>query len=148
MTTLKMWVDHILIPENCCYRHATLELKVMPKEMECHVKRSFDPLKYRDDPAAIAEYLNAAIANDDLAKFVGAIGAMMRAQNVLALSQETGLRRENLYRMFAGRRDPKLGNTMKVLASLGVQFAIEPRPLVKPKPPRPKLGRPKSGSQV
>ena len=114
----------------------------MPRE------KGFDSKKYRDDPAAIAEYLNTAIGNDDLAKFVKAIGAMMRAQNVVALSEETGLRRENLYRMFAGHRDPTLGNTMKVLASLGVQFAIQPRPWTKPKRPRPKLGRPKSKSQV
>ena len=45
-------------------------------------------------------------------------------------------------------RVPTLGNTMKVLASLAVQFAIKPRPWSKPTPPRPKLGRPKSGSQV
>jgi probable addiction module antidote protein len=106
--------------------------------------KSFDPTKYRDDPAAIAEYLDQALTRDDLPDFVRAVGAMMRAQNVVALSEETGLRRENLYRMFAGDRDPTLGNTMKVLASLGVQFAIKLRPSRKPKKPRPKLGRPKS----
>jgi DNA-binding phage protein len=51
----------------------------------------------------------------------------MRAQNIKALSEETGLRRENLYRMFAGHRDPTLGNTMKILASFGVQLAVKPR---------------------
>ena len=85
-------------------------------------QKQFDPKKYRDNPAAIAEYLNSALATADLAQFVTAIGSMMRAQNVLALSEETGLNRENMYKMFAGHRDPKLGNTMKVLASLGVQF--------------------------
>src|SRR3954454_9043381 len=103
--------------------------------------KAFDPQKYRDNPKAIAEYLNTALRNDDLANFAAAIGAMMRAQNFLALSEETGLRRENLYKMFAGRRDPKLGNTMKVLASLGVQFTIQPVFWAQPRPPRPKLGR-------
>jgi|1185.fasta_scaffold379999_1 probable addiction module antidote protein len=112
-------------------------------------QKGFDPKKYRDNPAAIAEFLNSALGKDDLAELVKAIGAMMRAQNVLALSEETGLRRESLYRMFAGHRDPTLGNTMKVLASFGVEFAIQPRSWTKPKPPRPKLGRPpKAGSQV
>jgi probable addiction module antidote protein len=110
--------------------------------------KAFDPQKYRDNPKAIAEYLNSALRKDDLADFAAAIGAMMRAQNVLALSEETGLRRENLYKMFAGHRDPKLGNTMKVLASLGVQFAIEPRSWTRPKAPRPKLGRPKTEHSV
>src|SRR4051794_17074119 len=112
-------------------------------------QKRFDPKKYRDNPAAIGQFLNDALGKDDLAEFLKAIGSMMRAQNVLALSEETGLRRESLYRMFGGRRDPTLGNTMKVLASFGVQFAIQPRPWIKPKPPRPKLGRPpKAGSQV
>src|SRR6266581_196102 len=112
------------------------------------LEKELDPERYRDNPIAIAEYLTELLKKNDLAVLVRAIGKVMRAQNVLALSEETGLRRENLYRMFAGHRDPKLGNTMKVLASLGVQFAIKRRPWTKPKPPRPKLGRPKSGSQV
>jgi probable addiction module antidote protein len=112
-------------------------------------QKGFDASKYRDNPAAIAEYLNSALATADLAQFVTAIGAMMRAQNFLALSEETGLNRENLYKMFAGHRDPKLGNTMNVLASLGVQFTIEPVFWAQPRPPRPKLGRrPKAGSRV
>ena len=45
----------------------------------------------------------------------------MRTQNVVALSVETGLRRKNLYKMFGGQRDPTLGNTKKILESLGVQ---------------------------
>jgi probable addiction module antidote protein len=104
-------------------------------------KKGFDPKKYRDNPAAIAEYLNSALCTNVSADFVAAIGAIMRAQNVLALSEETGLNRENMYKMFAGHRDPKLGNTMKVLASLGVQFTIQPVFWAQPRPPRPKLGR-------
>jgi probable addiction module antidote protein len=106
--------------------------------------KKLDSKRYRDNPALISNYLNKALASDDFAGFVGAIDTVMRAQNVVALSEETGLRRENLYRMFEGDRDPRLGNTMKMLASFGVQFAVKPRTSVKVKPPRPKLGRPRS----
>jgi probable addiction module antidote protein len=106
--------------------------------------KKLDSDRYRDNPALISEFLNEALASDDLAVLVGAISAVMRTQNVVALSEETGLRRENLYRMFEGDRDPRLGNTMKVLASFGVQFAVKPRTSIKVKPPRPKLGRPRS----
>jgi probable addiction module antidote protein len=106
--------------------------------------KKLDSDRYRDNPALISEFLNEALASDDLAVLVGAIAAVMRTQNVVALSEETGLRRENLYRMFEGDRDPRLGNTMKVLASFGVQFAVKPRTSIKVKPPRPKLGRPRS----
>ena len=108
------------------------------------IEKKLDSEHYRDNPTAIAEYLAETLKKNDLAVLARAIGHFMRAQNVKALSEETGLRRENLYRMFAGHRDPTLGNTMKVLASLGVQLAVKPRTPMKVKPPRPKLGRPRS----
>jgi probable addiction module antidote protein len=110
-------------------------------------EKELDPEHYRDNPSAIAQYLTEILKKNDLAALVQAIGNVMRAQNVKALSEETGLRRENLYRMFAGHRDPTLGNTMRVLASLGVQLAVKPRTSIKVKPPRPKLGRPPSSSK-
>src|SRR3981189_1548629 len=103
-------------------------------------EKELDPEHYRDNPTAIANYLSEIIEKNDIEILVRAIGNVMRAQNVKALSEETGLRRENLYRMFAGHRDPTLGNTMKVLASLGVQLAVKPRPPMKGKPPRQKPG--------
>ena len=108
------------------------------------IEKKLDPEHYRDNPTAIAEYLTETLKKNDLAVLVRAIGNVMRAQNVKALSEETGLRRENLYRMFRGHRDPTLGNTMKMLASFGVQLAVKPRASIKIKPPRPKLGRPRS----
>jgi probable addiction module antidote protein len=108
------------------------------------IEKELEPEHYRDNPTAISKYLTEIIKKNDLAILVRAIGKVMRAQNVKALSEETGLRRENLYRMFAGHRDPTLGNTMKILASFGVQLAVKPRTSIKAKPPRPKLGRPRS----
>jgi probable addiction module antidote protein len=102
--------------------------------------------KYRDNPELISKHLNEALAADNAAVFASAVGTVMRDQNVLALSEETGLRRENLYRMFTGARDPTIGNTMKMLAGLGVQFIVKPRASSKPKPARPKRGRPRSKS--
>src|SRR4030081_131270 len=107
-------------------------------------EKEFDLEHYRDNPAAIAQYLTEILKKKALAALVQAIGNVMRAQNVKALSEETGLRRENLYRMFAGHRDPTLGNTMKILAGFGVQLAVKPRKSIEVKPPRPKLGRPRS----
>jgi len=108
------------------------------------IEKKLDPEHYRDNPTAISEYLTEIFKKNDLTILVRAIGNVMRAQNVKALSEETGLRRENLYRMFAGHRDPTLGNTMKILASFGVQLAVEPQTSIKVKPQRPKLGRPPS----
>ena len=100
--------------------------------------------KYRDNPELISTYLNEALASDNVTVFAVAVGRVMRDQNVVALAEETGLRRENLYRMFTGSRDPTLGNTMRMLAALGVRFVVEARTSINLKPPRAKLGRPKS----
>jgi probable addiction module antidote protein len=106
-----------------------------------------DEKKFRDNPAAIAEYLDRALGSDDVANFLGALDAVIRAQNVIALSEVTGLPRANHYRMFA-RTNPGLANTMKVLAGLNVQFSIKVRSTPTPKRARPKLGRPKLQSTV
>jgi len=44
--------------------------------------RAFDAAKYRDDPRAIAEYLNDAISTGDPVVITKAIGDMVRAQGV------------------------------------------------------------------
>ena len=63
---------------------------------------SFDVEKYRDNPKIIAKYLNVALASDDAAVIVKAIGDMLRAHGIARISTKTGLRREGLYRSFKG----------------------------------------------
>ena len=90
--------------------------------------KGFDVEKYAGNPRMIAQYLNEALATDDLAFITRAVGEIIRAQNVMALSKETGLNRENLYRSFKGTAvDPRLGSVLKVLAGLGVQLVVKPR---------------------
>ena len=105
-----------------------------------------DPRDFRDNPTTIATYLSEVLDENDLSALLRAIDIVLRAQNVVALSEEAGLRRDNLYRMFKGNSDPRLGNTLKVLAALGLEFAVKCQTVIKPKPPRPKLGRPTSKS--
>src|ERR1700730_43030 len=113
------------------------------KESLVSERQAFELRKYRNNPDVIAEYLNKAIASEDFAVLIRAIGMIIRAQNVFALSEETGLRRENLYRMFAGDRDPDLGEPKKNFGPLcfpplfnpwdkkkGKPAAPEPRPPV------------------
>jgi DNA-binding phage protein len=71
-----------------------------------------------------------------------AINRVFRAQNVQAMARDAGLRRDRLYKTFGGRIDPQLGRLMKLPAALNVQLAVLPLPST-PRPPRPKLGRPR-----
>jgi probable addiction module antidote protein len=107
---------------------------------------AFDPTKYRDNPHAIAAYLEEAFAKGELPAILQAIKRVMRAQNVQAIAREAGLRRDRLYATFGGEINPQLGRVMDLFRGLGVRLSVKPAKPVE-RPPRPKLGRrPKSKS--
>jgi probable addiction module antidote protein len=87
---------------------------------------SFDAQKYRDNPKMIANYLNAALASDDAAVIVKAIGDMLRAHGIARVSTKTGLRREGLYRSFKGNTVPGFDAVLKALLALDVRLVTKP----------------------
>jgi probable addiction module antidote protein len=94
----------------------------------------FDAAKYRDDPRAIAEYLNAALSTEDPFLITRAIGTMVRAQGMTRFSRKAGMRRESLYRTFTGEANPSFDAIMKLLIALDIQLIAKPavRETVKP----------------
>ena len=102
---------------------------------------AFNPKLYRDNPGAIAAYLDEMFTKNDLPTVLKAINQVMRAQNVKAMAREFDLRRDRLYKTFGGEIDPQLGRVMALFEGFGVRLSVMP---LKPKerPPRPKLGRP------
>lgn len=103
--------------------------------------KKLDPKVYRENPPVIAAYLTEAFDKSAPIAVLQAIQAVMRTQNVRALSELTGMRRESLYRTFGGKADPRFSTVMKVLAAFDVRLVVVPLP-TRQKPPRPKLGRP------
>ena len=109
-----------------------------------------DSSRFKDNPKEIALYLTEAFASDDFPTILAALSRVLRAQNVMALSRATGLRRERFYRPYttaagrpyAGTAGPDFGAVIKLFEGLGVQFRVEARKVPKPKPTQPKLGRP------
>ena len=99
--------------------------------------------KIRDNPAALADLLSAAFKDNSLQEVLIALKLVMQAQNVKALAEYTGMRREGLYTSFNGKRDPQLSRVLRLLDALNVRVLIVPR-APKVKPPRPKPGRPRS----
>jgi probable addiction module antidote protein len=82
--------------------------------------------KYRDNPRAIAKYLNDALSTEDPAIITKAIGDMVRAQGVTRFSQKVGLSREGLYRSFRGELRPSFDTVLKVLLALDIQLIAKP----------------------
>ena len=82
--------------------------------------------KHRDDPRAIAKYLNGALSTGDPVLITKAIGDMVRAQGVTKFAQKAGMRRDSLYRMFNGEMSPTLETVMNALMGLDIQLIAKP----------------------
>jgi probable addiction module antidote protein len=95
----------------------------------------------KDNQIAIADLITNAFNTNDLAVILAALKTALRAQNVKALAENGGMRRDRLYRTFDGVVDPPLSRIIKLLAAMNVQLIAKPVD-TKPQPPRPKLGRP------
>ena len=87
-----------------------------------------DPKALRDNPAAITEYLNEALAKNDVQTVLQALSFVLRAQNVKALARVTGMQRESLYRSFSGDASPPIDRVLGFLAGLGVGLVAQPLP--------------------
>jgi probable addiction module antidote protein len=103
--------------------------------------RNLDPKNYDANPAAVAEYLTEVFEKNDLGSILDAIKFIMRAQNVKALAEATGMRRDGLYKTFTGKKDPQLSRVLGLFQGLDVRIVVKPLPATQ-KSPRPKLGRP------
>lgn len=72
----------------------------------------------------IAEYLTAALEDDDPDVFLRAVGNVAKARGMAQIAQATGLGRESLYKALAPGARPKYDTVLKVLRSLGVRLAV------------------------
>lgn len=83
---------------------------------------------YLGTPEDITEYLNAAMEDGDervllmaLRNVVDAMGGMTR------LARDTGLSRENLYRVLSEKGNPRLSSLVAVLHCMDLELAVKPR---------------------
>ena len=82
----------------------------------------FDAARYLTDDAAIAEYIDAALEEDDLDLLLLALGDVARARGMANIARETGLGRESLYKTLSPGAKPRFDTIVKVARALGVRF--------------------------
>jgi probable addiction module antidote protein len=82
--------------------------------------------KYRDNPKAIAEYLNDALLKGDPSIFIRALGAIVRAQGAAEIAQKTGQHRTTLYSTFRPNRSPAVSTTINILQALNLKISVAP----------------------
>jgi probable addiction module antidote protein len=81
-------------------------------------------LKSRKNAAA---YLEAAIDEGDAAALMLALRNIADAHGgVGAIAQETGLRRETLYRTLSKKGNPQLKSLSAILAAVGLKLSVKP----------------------
>jgi probable addiction module antidote protein len=86
--------------------------------------REFDASTFLDDEEVIAEYLTAAIENENPEVFLAAVGNVAKARGMSAIAESTGLGRESLYKAMAPGAKPRYDTVLKVLQSLGVKLTV------------------------
>ncbi|WP_423222799.1 addiction module antidote protein [Candidatus Amarolinea aalborgensis] len=80
------------------------------------------------DPVEAAAYLNAAIEDGDQQMFLLALRDVTEARKISHVARETGLNRENLYRLLSAAGNPQLSSLNALLHSLGLRLAVEVEP--------------------
>lgn len=84
----------------------------------------FDAADYLDSEEMIAEYLTAALEDENPDVFLSAIADVAKARGMSAIAQSTGLGRESLYKALAPGAKPRYDTILKVLHGLGVKLTV------------------------
>jgi probable addiction module antidote protein len=86
----------------------------------------FDAADYLDDEQVIAEYINAALEDENPEVLLQAIADVARARGMSQLAKATGLGRESLYKALAPGAKPRYDTVLKLVRALGVELHATP----------------------
>ena len=86
--------------------------------------KKFDASEYLDSDEAIAEYLTAALEDENPDVFLAAISDVAKARGMASIAKRTGLGRESLYKALTPGAKPRYDTILKVLHGLGVKILV------------------------
>ncbi len=84
----------------------------------------FDAADYLDSEETIAEYLTAALEDENPDVFLTAVSDVAKARGMAAIAKRTGLGRESLNKALSPGAKPRYGTIIKVLHGLGVKLTV------------------------
>lgn len=91
-------------------------------DMETTQVRPWDPAEHLETEEDMAAYLNAALEEGDPRLTIAALEDMARAKGRAEVAQETGMGRENLYKLLSVNDNPEFATVLKVVRALGLRL--------------------------
>ena len=85
----------------------------------------FKTSDYLNTPEDIAAYLNEVLEEEDPKLLMLALRNVADARGVIsALSEQTGLNRESLYKTLSGNRNPRIETINTILHALNLRLSV------------------------
>ena len=85
--------------------------------------------RLRKDPDFAAEYLKAALEDEDEPRvLLIALRHLARAQGIAKVAKAAGVERESLYRALSERGNPRLSTLFAVTKAVGLRLTVESTP--------------------
>lgn len=82
--------------------------------------------RLRKDPAFAAEYLKAALEDEDEPKvLLLALRHVVLAQGIAKVAKIAGVERESLYRALSAHGNPRLSTLVAVTKAIGLKLTVE-----------------------
>lgn len=88
--------------------------------------KAFDAADYLNNETVIAEYLNAALEDDNPDVLLQAIADVAKARGISQLAKDAGVGRESLYKALAPGAKPRYDTVLKLMKALGVEIHAQP----------------------
>ena len=85
----------------------------------------FDVVHYLKNDEVIAEYITAAIEENDPDFLLQALNDVARARGMSNIAELSGLGRESLYKALSPGAKPRFDTIMKVMQALGLRLKAE-----------------------
>lgn len=87
----------------------------------------FDAADYLDNEEVIAEYINAALEDENPEVLLQAIADVAKARGMTQLAKSTGLGRESLYKALAPGAKPRYDTVLRLVRALGIELHATPQ---------------------
>ena len=79
------------------------------------------------DPELAGLYISEAIKENDAGYLKLALGDIVKAHGVSSVSEQTGIARQSLYKMFSEDGNPTHKNLTAILDFLGLELIVRPK---------------------